>query len=105
MSTISAVNTDISTGKRIRARKDADKQEAVIKMGTLKESVEELIKLYRYSKVASDTFSEAVKNIAEKAGLQASVVRKFIAARAGEKFEDKKRDAEQLSLCFDEIGG
>ena len=48
--------------------------------------------------------AEGVKANAERAGIQASVLRKFIAARAGENFGDKKRDALQLSLLFEEIG-
>ena len=102
---LAAVNVDSTKGRRIRSRKDADKQEAVIKMSEVKDKIDYLLQLYKASEDAGNTYGEAVKSIAEKAGLQSSVVRKFVSARASEKFDDKKRDCEQLQLCFDKIGG
>jgi len=97
------VNTDIVAGRKISAHKDADGQEAVIKVRELAEKVDHLVQLANAASDASTAYGEAVKAIAEKAGLQASVVRKFIAAKVSDNFDDKKRDCEQLQLCFDEI--
>jgi len=49
-------------------------------------------------------YNEAIKAVAEKAGILATTVRKFIAARAGEDFADKHEKVKQLALVFDEIG-
>jgi hypothetical protein len=32
------------------------------------------------------------------------VVRKFVAARAGEHYDKEKQKCEQLNLCFEEVG-
>ena len=90
--------------RKAKGRKDDTGQEAVIKMQPIKDIITDLVDLYTKAGKASDTLNDAIKAAAEKAGLQASAVRKFVVARAGEKYEEKKRDAEQLSLLFDEIG-
>ena len=58
----------------------------------------------RKAEEAAEDFASAVKATAEASGLLASVVRRFVTARAGENFEEKARECEQLSLLFDEIG-
>ena len=88
-----------------RGRKDAQKQEAVIECDVIRERKDELIRLYRATGTAAEEWNDGIKAAAEKAGLQSGVVRKFIIACAGEAFGDKKRDAAQLTLLFDEVGG
>jgi hypothetical protein len=46
-----------------------------------------------------------VKRVAEKSGLLASVVRSVVSASANDKFEDKKKNAQQLALAFEECDG
>jgi hypothetical protein len=48
-------------------------------------------------------FSDAIKVTAEKGGVQAAVLRKFVKATAGDQREEKKRENEQLCLLFDEV--
>ncbi len=98
-------DANLNTGKKPRGRKNADKQEAIIDNSIIKARIEEMVKLKKASDTASDEFSEAIKFVAESAGLNASAVRKFVLARAGEHFEDKKKECEQLSLLFEEVGG
>ena len=90
-------------GKQVSSRKDVDGQSAVIKIFELRDKLDYLVKLFGAAQVAKDIYGDAVKAIAEKAGLQASTVRKFIAAKAGDNLEDKRHDAQQLALVFDEI--
>jgi hypothetical protein len=92
---------------RVRGRKSrtSDHQEAVIRITELNPlAIETMITDFRNAKEAATILDESVKAWAEKAGIQSSVLRKFIAARASENFNDKKRDALQLSLLFEEIG-
>ena len=63
-----------------------------------------LVKLKVRADEAAEDFAEAVKKTAEQAGLLATVVRRFVVARAGEKFEEKRRECEQLDLLFSEVG-
>jgi hypothetical protein len=88
-----------------RGRKDQTTgQEAAITLRPIKDSIGELVTLYIQQQQSAAACSDAIKAAAEKAGLLANVVRKFVKARAGEKFAEAKRTVEQLSLVFDEIG-
>lgn len=73
-------------------------------MDLVKEGIEDLIQLKVVADDASKEFADAIKATAEKSGVLASALRRFVIARAGEKFADRKRECEQLSLLFDEIG-
>lgn len=98
--------TDRAVGRRTaRGRQDRSKQEKVIDMSKLTEKIDHLVNLHKATKDASADYSAAIKVVAEKAGLLASVVRRFVVAKAGESFDDKKKEAEQLALVFDEIKG
>jgi hypothetical protein len=92
--------------RKVRGRKGkTDHQEAIIKLEELNPlAIATLITDFRAAHEAGEVFAEGVKANAERAGIQASVLRKFIAARASENFNEKKRDALQLSLLFEEIG-
>lgn len=82
-------------------RKDSQGQEAVIKLDQVKDKVDYLVGLYKTATSASSDLNDGIKAIAEKSGLLASVVRKYVVAKAGDKFEEKAREVEQLSLLFD----
>ena len=92
------------TGKAVKGRKDQG-QEAVIKPDVLDAKLKELVHLHNKKTEASDAFNDAVKRVAEKSGLLASVVAKVVAASATDKFEDEKKKAQQLSLAFEECSG
>lgn len=99
--------TTKGTGRRgargARGRQDRSGQEKVIRMKELTDRIPHLVSLHNKAKEASTDLSSAVKSIAEKSGLLASVVRRLIVAKAGDNFDEKKKEAEQLSLAFDEI--
>jgi hypothetical protein len=87
-----------------RGRKDENRQEKIISLGPVKERIDALVKLYKEAASSAEALSEDIKAVAEKAGINASALRKFVTARAGEKFEERKRDCEQLEMLFSEIG-
>lgn len=87
-----------------RGRQDRSGQEKVIDMSKLNDRMAHLVKLHTSAREEAKAFSDAVKSVAEKSGLLASVVRKVVTARAGEAFEEKKKEAEQLALVFGEAG-
>lgn len=101
----------VETGTRRRARKPAARvdrsgQEKVQQPEVVKERLDHLIKLHTKAKDAGEDLSSAIKAVAEKSGFLASVVRKIVVAKAGEEesYEEKVREAEQLSLLFTEVG-
>lgn len=85
-------------------RKDKEGQESVIKLTEIKQRIDDLVELHIQAAEAAARYGEAIKAAAEKSGLLASVVRKFVAARASEDFGEHKRKVEQLALVFEEVG-
>ncbi|MGH9960730.1 MAG: hypothetical protein ACREBC_27015 [Pyrinomonadaceae bacterium] len=57
--------------------------------------------LYTQAQESAAKCSDAIKAVAEESGLLANVLRKFVKARAGDKFKEAKRTVEQLSLVFE----
>lgn len=92
-------------GRTARGRQDRSRQEKVIDMSKLKEKLDHLVSLNKTAKDASKDYSDAVKAAAEKSGLLASVVRRYVVAKAGDSFDEKKKEAEQLALVFEEVKG
>lgn len=90
--------------RKATGRKNADKQEAVTQPKIVKERIDELVTLYNAAGEAQAKFNDGVKATAEKSGYNASAVRKFVLARAGEKYAEAKRLAEQQMELFDEVG-
>jgi type IV secretory pathway VirB4 component len=87
-----------------RGRKDENRQEKIITLAPVKERIGFLVKLYKEAASSAEALSEDIKAVAEKAGINASALRKFVTARASEKFEERKRYCEQLNLLFEDIG-
>ncbi len=104
---LAADETIEKAARKVRGSKakTSDHQEAIIKLDELHPlAIETMIADFKHAQDAATVLGESIKAWAEKAGIQSSVLRKFIAARAGGNFPDKKRDAMQLSLLFEEIG-
>lgn len=87
---------------KAKGRTDRSGQEKAIEMAQLDERMPNLVALHAAANLARVELSDAVKATAEKSGLLASVVRKFVVAKAGEHFKDKMKEAYQLSLVFGE---
>ena len=101
---VTELDTRTNGKRKPRGRIDSEGQDAKIELDAVRDKAEYLGQLYTDSCSAAEEFAEAVKAVAEQSGLLASVVRKFVVARASEKFDEKKRHCEQLSLLFDEVG-
>ena len=100
-----AARTNGKKAKRGAAgREGRDKQEAVTKPGEITERIEQLEKLYVKAQEANKDLNDGIKKAAEASGYIASNVRKLVAARVGDKFKDKMRDAEQQLELFSEVG-
>jgi flagellar biosynthesis/type III secretory pathway protein FliH len=88
---------------KTKGRKDGG-QEAVLKAKPVKDKINQLVKLFTAAKESSTELSEGIKAVAEEAGVNAKALRSFVAARAGEDFEAKHREVEQLVFLFEKIG-
>lgn len=97
------VSNDVRETIAARGRKDGG-QTKVINLDELSsERVQNLLGLKIVARTATEEFGEAIRATAEKAGIQSSVLRKYINALAAKKTGDQKRNAEQLCLLFENI--
>lgn len=75
----------------------------LIKLSVLKNSLYVLQNLYGAKKDAAEEYATTTKDVAEKAGLLPSVVRKYVkSCYDGVAREGAKRECEQLALLFEE---
>lgn len=75
----------------------------IVKMRELGSRIEELEMLLLRLQDAKTIYNNAVNSAAEKSGVHASVINKFIRARAGDRLREERTKAEQLQLCFEEL--
>lgn len=90
--------------RKPKGRVNPDDQEQVQQPQVIEKRIDELVRLKQSAETAAEEFAEGVKAAAEDSGMLASVVRRFVTARASEKFEERRRECEQLSILFEEIG-
>lgn len=82
-------------------RQDSEGQEAVIKPKIITDREDELVALKVTAVEAAENYSTAINKAAEDSGFNAGTVRKFIEAKAGDKFDATKKKVTQLALIFD----
>lgn len=85
-------------------RQGRDGQEAVTQPQVVADKIDELEALCVKAQQAGKSYNDAIKKVAEKSGYLASNIRALVAARVGDKFDVKKRDAEQQLELFGEVG-
>jgi len=83
---------------------DHEHQPAVKKPKVIADRIEQLVRLHNKAKETAEEEKEAIVKAGEDSGYPASVVRKFVVARAGENFEEKKRQCELQMELFEEVG-
>lgn len=86
-------------------RKDSSGIPKAIIYDVLQKRSGELERLLAAKLDAGEAYNAGVKAVAEKSGLLASVVNKFIKARSNDKVKEMQREYEQLTLVFDNLGG
>lgn len=96
------MQTQTTETRSARGRVD-NGQEAVINLESLTTRMPDLLKLKAAADDAKTDYADAVKATAEKSGLLASTVRKYVNARAGDNFDEEKTKVEQLALVFEEV--
>lgn len=89
---------------KAKARVNHDHQEAVQQPKVIKQRIDSLVNAKQAADDAAEAYSDAIKKAAEDSGYLASVVKKFVTARASEKFEEKHRECEQQLELFEEVG-
>lgn len=85
-----------------RVNKDAESVSQ--KPQIVAERIDELVRLHLRAKDCAAEATEAIEKAATDSGYKASVVKKLVTAKAGDKFEEKHREVEQQAELFDEVG-
>ena len=75
----------------------------IIEISIVKANIGKMVTLRRFAEDATEDYNEAVKLIAGKAGVKESALKKFVTARASDKYEEKKAECGQLHLLFEEL--
>jgi hypothetical protein len=96
----------LQQGSRGRAgRKDSSGQEQTFNPEAVQTRADDLVRLYRSQQHAATDFSDAIKAVAEKAGINAASLRKWVVAKAGDDFDAVREKVRQLALVFEEVEG
>jgi len=77
---------------------------SILKLDPIKDAIVHLVQLHRESREAAAEFSEALEGAATRSGASLSTLRRFVVARSGDKFVEKKIEVEQLAFLFEGIG-
>ena len=85
-------------------RKSDAVPERPIKLDEIKgDTIQNLILLHMSAKTAANDLTAAIEAVGEKAGIAPRVLRRYVNACAGNHLADRRKDAEQLSLLFEEV--
>ena len=83
-------------------------QSAVVKLKPLRDGLKELENAYELMRASRTAYREKIAAVAEKSGVEPSVIRAFVAMRMiedSEKADRKVEQARQLVMVFEEVGG
>ena len=78
-------------------------EKGFIEVSLVKTNIHRLVALRKAAEDAAEDYNEACKLVAGKAGIKEAALKKFVTARAGDKYEDKKVECGQLHLLFEEL--
>mgnify|MGYP001595633390 CR=1 FL=1 len=79
-----------------------------LKLKPLRDGLKELENAYELMRASRTAYREKIAAVAEKSGVEPSVIRAFVATRMiedSEKADRKAAQARQLVLVFEEVGG
>lgn len=87
-----------------RSTDEGVNMDTLVDYNVIRGSAAELETLAIAAKASADTYREAVRSVAAKANLDASVLSAWVKARISDAPEKKAAQAEQLALLFEEFG-
>lgn len=79
-------------------------QPQVMRVQVVADKIQHLLKLQGKAERAKEDLGDAIKSVAESAGIHASVLKRFVAARYSDNYEKARAKAGQLDLLFEEVG-
>lgn len=97
-----AQNLDFKPGSR--GRKNSDGSEEVIKLKPIKDAANDVMKLMRKADVAKKEASDAINALAERSNTNASNLKRLFRASIKGNFADVRRDVDQQSVLFEQVG-
>lgn len=97
--------TAVSSGSK--SPEPATEKDAAVKLKPLRDGIKEIENAYELMRASRAAFREKVAAVAEKSGVEPSVIRAFVAARMmddSERAGRKVESARQLAMVFEEVG-
>jgi hypothetical protein len=91
---------EVSTSN-VESLVESSRKDMEVMISAVDKSMEDLVKLHTLYMHASEDYKAAIKAVAEQSGLLPAVLRRFVKASAGDKFEKDKQEVAQLALVFD----
>jgi len=82
-----------------------NQQTGSIKMAELEKSIGELSDLFAIKQSSAQAYTDAVKRVSEKSGIDPQVIKTYVTAIMNDKLAEMHERAEQLSLVFEEGPG
>ena len=79
------------------------KDDGVINIDAIKDSMDELMALYHSKASAAETYTEAVNAVSEKSGCSKKVLRKLVTARCNNTDAEEVAEAEELATLIEEV--
>lgn len=92
------------TTEKRRGRRDADGSEEVIKFKPIRDAAKDIMRLLNKAEKAKADVSDAFKGLAERSGTNVSNLKRLFKASYNGNFADVRRDVDQQSILFEEIG-
>lgn len=78
-------------------------KQIIVDIDVVTANLDTLLTLYQSAKLSAEDLAEAIKGTAEKAGVSPWALKRYVASRASEKYEEKRAESAQLQLMFEEI--
>lgn len=75
----------------------------IMNIGVVKDSLEHLKQSAREAKASAEIFKDDINSVSEKANVSPAVLRAFVNASISDKYHDKRKQADQLCLLFEEV--
>lgn len=92
------IKTDMKTIKKLNQQASGD----AIKIAAVLDALPELERACQRKIDAAESFTDACKAVALKAGIEPSVVSTYVTAKIKDTLEKQQKKAEQLNLLFEE---
>lgn len=96
--------TEASNTSSRAGRKSRDGSDEVIKFKPIKDATKDLMALFKKKQLADEAYRDQLKAVAERGNVNSSNLNRLVKASAKGNYADVRRDIDQQSILFENIG-